>query len=172
MDFCSQLPELYVITYVCSLRVQHTVVPLYTWLPHFAQLERRTLSVLPWKLGDVLILESIFRYHLLMLAGYLHRHVSLPNPLEFIHVGTLSYSWIDILVMITSILQSWAYSSWSCSQHYKKKVTCWVCICIARAFGNLGWTNMHTHGRFNPHALSLLCLVMRLSHNQRCRDRT
>jgi hypothetical protein len=81
------------------------------------------------------------------------------KPLEFIHVGAPSCSWIDTLVMITSIFQSWAYSSWSCSQHFEKNVTCWVCICIARAFGNnLGWTNVHMNGRLNTHTLSLFLM--------------
>jgi hypothetical protein len=61
--------------------------------------------------------------------------------------------------MITSIFQSWTYYSWSCSQHFElKNVTFWECICIACAIGNLGWINLHTHGRFQ-YSYSILLMI-------------
>jgi hypothetical protein len=34
MNFCSQLPELYVSMYVSSIRVMHAIVPWCSWLPY------------------------------------------------------------------------------------------------------------------------------------------
>jgi hypothetical protein len=60
-------------------------------------------------------------------------------------------------IKIQSIPRSWTYSFRSCSQLFelKKGVTFEYAlhgICI----GNLGWTNVHSHGDFHTHILSLV----------------
>jgi hypothetical protein len=108
--------------------------------------------------GNVLILEVNLQWWFLLSTCYLHRLFFALQPLLSLsmlkHYDILS---IDILVMVTPNFQSWAYSTWSCSQPFEKNkyinkyVPSWACICISCAFGNLGWTNVHSHGNFPTH---------------------
>jgi hypothetical protein len=158
MKFFSQLPELYVIVHVCSLRVLTYNCTLYTWLPQCCLAWEKNFSVLPCQSGDVLVLEFNLQLSSPPVKMYSPSTFIPSKPFEFIHVGALSYSCIDIHVMINSISQSWTWSFWSCSQPFElKQMSLLSMHHIAQACGSIRWTNMHTHERFQySYSISLM----------------
>jgi hypothetical protein len=154
--------------YVCIL-VSSSNIQLYLCThdsPRFSQHEKITFSVLPCQLSNVLILE----FHRQLWSSPVNMYPFQPLCLCMLSTK-LFFGWISLSWLLRSfnhefILPSYAHNI------LKKKALVGVCICIARAFGNLELTNMHTHGRFQKTTLSFSWMVMLLFHKQRCRDGT
>jgi hypothetical protein len=148
--FVHNCQKLYVIIYVYSFRVltyNCTFVHMTTLVWPSV---RKNFFCSTSQLGNVLILEF----------NMLSPSTCILSPLVFMHVEALSYSlyrypchdYFDLSIMnlffLVLLTTFWINTN----------VTFWVCICIACAFGNLGWTNMHTHGRFQ-YSSSILLMI-------------
>jgi hypothetical protein len=88
MNFCSQLPEFYVIMYVSSLQV---LTYDCAFVPMTAQHEKRTYAILlcQWECLDLRIQSSLV---ILPSTCHLHRLVFPSNPFVLKHVEALRYS--------------------------------------------------------------------------------
>jgi hypothetical protein len=169
MNFCSQLPELQVIMYVSSLRVLAcNCVFVHMNTPYYPTWEKRTFchSTRPWECLDLRIQSSMV---ILLSSCRFRRLVFSLQPLVLRHVEALGCSsyWYPCLGYFEHAIMSlfpvvWLTTFWKKINNY---VPYWACICIACAFGNLGWTNVHTHRVSQCLPLYPWCLVTLLSHN-------